>query len=176
MFADSCELIGVENTAFQEVQSPKEFDAVQREKGLRQICKRKIESPKTALVSDMMNGERGFEWKPLCIDKDRHQRRGPIVRVQDLQLRRQAPSQFQRRLTEENESRGVIFVRPAPLAVNSRAIEKFAASNKKQLHAACAPRLDVAGDVNFVADLHIDGYAGVLFLKRAILLNLTVER
>src|SRR5204863_1955925 len=92
MFAYRCEPVGIEDTAFQKVQSPKKFHSAQREKALWQICECKIESPKTALVSHMMDGEHSFEWKPLRMYKYRHQRRGPIVRMQDLQLRRQSPS------------------------------------------------------------------------------------
>src|SRR6516162_5134557 len=88
MFAYRCNPVGIENPAFEKIQSPKKLDTGQGEKALRQICKRKIQSPKTALVSHMMDGERSLEWKPLRMDKYRHKRRGPIVRVQDLQLRR----------------------------------------------------------------------------------------
>src|SRR6266566_1554378 len=86
MFAYRCKPVGIEDTAFQKIQAAKKFDSAQREKALRQICERKIESPKTALVSHMMDGKHSFEWKPLRMYKYRHQRRGPIVRVQDLQL------------------------------------------------------------------------------------------
>ena len=130
---------------------------------------RKIESPETSLLSHMMNGQHSLEWQSLCMHKHRHQRRRPIVHVQNLQLRRQPPRQFERRFAEENKSRGIVFVRLAVLAVNSRAIEKLIAANQKQLHAAGAPALEVPGDVSLVADLHIDSDAGVFLLKRAIL-------
>ena len=92
MFAYRCKPVGIENSAFQEIQSPKKFDSPQREKPLRQICKPEIDSPKTALVSHMMDGKYSFEWKPLGMYKYRQQRRGPIVRVQNLQSRRQSSS------------------------------------------------------------------------------------
>src|SRR5438309_924902 len=53
MFAYGCKPVGIEDTAFQKVQSSKKFDSAQREKTLRQICERKIESPKTTLVSHL---------------------------------------------------------------------------------------------------------------------------
>src|SRR5207244_12261002 len=61
MFAYGCKPVGIEDTAFQKVQSSKKFDSAQREKALRQICERKIESPKTTLVSHVMDGEHSFE-------------------------------------------------------------------------------------------------------------------
>src|SRR5207253_8945393 len=51
MFAYGCKPVGIEDTAFQKVQSSKKFDSAQGEKGLRQICERKIESPKATLVA-----------------------------------------------------------------------------------------------------------------------------
>src|SRR5262249_32353735 len=92
MFAYRCKPVGIEDSAFQEVQASKKLDSVQGEKPLRQICKPEIDSPKTALVSHMMDGKYSFEWKPQGMYKYRQQRRGPIVRVQNLQLRRQSSS------------------------------------------------------------------------------------
>src|SRR5437879_706781 len=105
----------------------------------------------------------------------RHQCRGPIVHVQNLQLRCQPPRLLQRRFAEKNKSRRVIFVRLAPLAVNSRAIEKFVTADQKQLDATGAPAFKVTRSVNPVTHLHIESYAAILFLECAVLSNLAVK-
>ena len=96
------------------------------------------------------------------------------MHVQNLQLRCQSPSQFDCRFAEENESRGVVFVRLPALAINSNAIKKLIAANQKQLHPAGAAALEVPGYVGFVPHLHIDSYAGAFLLKRTIFLYLAV--
>ena len=131
MFANGCDSIGVKDSAFEKIQAPEKLNAMECEKLLRQICESEVKSPKTALVSYVMDRQDGFEWQPLRIHKYRHQRRGPIVHMQNFQLRRQPPSQFQRRFAEENESRSIIFVRPTALAVNCRAIKKLIKTNQK---------------------------------------------
>src|SRR4030095_13937832 len=75
MFAYGCDPIGIENSAFEKIQPPEELDSMQGEKLLRQICKPEIESPKTALVSNMMNGQHGLERQSLRMHEHRHQRR-----------------------------------------------------------------------------------------------------
>ena len=60
-----------------------------------------------------------------------HQRRRPIVQVQNLRRRRETSRQFDRSFAEKNETRGVIFVRLAVFAINSGAIEKLVAAHKK---------------------------------------------
>src|SRR6266403_259266 len=131
MFADRGDSIGVKNSAFEKIQSPKKLDSMECEKLLRQVRHLEIQSPKTPLVSYVMNGQHSLERQPLRIHKYRHQCRGPIVQVQNFHLRRQPPSQFQRCFAEENESRGIIFVRLTTLAVNSRAIKKLITTNQK---------------------------------------------
>src|SRR6267378_451466 len=84
MFANRCDLIGVQNSALQKIQSSEEFDSMQGKKSLRQIGKPEIESPKTALISDMMNGQHSFERQALPVHEHRHERRRPIVQVQNL--------------------------------------------------------------------------------------------
>src|SRR6266478_4093374 len=91
MFAYGCKPVGIEDTAFQKVQSSKKFDSAQGEKGLRQICERKIEPPETTLVSHVMNRQHSLERQPLRIHKYRYERCGPIVHMQNLHLRRQPP-------------------------------------------------------------------------------------
>src|SRR5262249_29657852 len=108
--------------------------------------------------------------------KNGHQRRRPIVYVQNLQLRCQSPSQLDDRFAEKNESRSIIFVRLAALAINSCAIKKFVAADKEQLHAARAAAFQVPCNVSRIANLHFDSYAAVLLLKRAILSNLAIKR
>src|SRR5204863_10037266 len=131
MFADRGDSIGVKDSAFEKIQAPEKLNSMEREKLLRQICESEIKSPKTALVSYVIDRQAGFEWQPLRIHKNRHQCRGPIVQVQNFHLRRQPPSQFQRRFAKENESRGIIFVRLTALAVNSGAIKKLITTNQK---------------------------------------------
>src|SRR5215475_6727595 len=94
----------------------------------------------------------------------------------NLQLRCQSPRQLDDRFGEKNKSRGIIFVWLAALAVNSSAIKKFVAADEEQLDAAYAATFQIPRNVSRIADLHVDSYSGVLFLKRAILSNLPVER
>src|SRR5262249_16064068 len=81
-----------------------------------------------------------------------------------------------RRFAEKNESRGIVLVLLAALAVNSRAIKKFITADEEQLHAACAAAFQVPRDVSRVAHVHLNSYAAVPLLKRAILSNLAIER
>src|ERR1700687_3572272 len=89
MFAYGCDLIGIQNSALKKIQAPKKFDPVQGKKPLRQVCEREIKSPKAALVRNVMDGQHSFKWKLLRMHKYRHQRCGPVVYMQDLQLGRQ---------------------------------------------------------------------------------------
>src|SRR6266487_3425683 len=75
MFAYGCDLIGVQNSAFEKIQPSEKFDPMQGKKSLRQISKPEIESPKTALISDMMNRQHSFERQALRIYEHRDQRR-----------------------------------------------------------------------------------------------------
>src|SRR6266850_1299102 len=84
MFANRCDLIGVQNSALEEIQASEEFHSMQGKKSLRQIGKPEIESPKAALVSDMMNGQHSFKRQALPVHEHRHERRRPIVHVQNL--------------------------------------------------------------------------------------------
>jgi len=84
MFAYGCDLIGVQNSPLEKIQSSEEFDSMKGKKSLRQIGKPEIESPKTALIGDMMNGQHSFERQALRIHEHRHERRRPIVHVQNL--------------------------------------------------------------------------------------------
>src|SRR4029453_13647145 len=123
-----------------------------------------------------MDGQNRAERQTVCMHKNGHQRRRPIVQMQNLQLRCQSPGQLDDCFGEKNESRGFLLVRLPPLAVNSCAIKKFIATDEEQLHAVYAAAFQVPRNMSRVADLDVDGYTGVLFLKRAILSNLTVER
>src|SRR5215510_6293264 len=84
MLAYGCDPIGIQNSALEKIQPSEELDSMEREIPLRQICKPEIESPKTALVSNMMNGQHRLERQPLRIHEHRYQRRRPVVQVQDL--------------------------------------------------------------------------------------------
>src|SRR5207248_7923455 len=121
----------------------------------------KIESPEAALVSDVVDCQNRAERQSVRMHKNGHQRRRPIVHVQNLQLRCQSPSQLERRFAEKNKSRGIIFVLLAALAINSCAIKKFIAANEEQLHPACAAAFQIPRNVSRVADLHFNSYAGV---------------
>src|SRR5438128_151236 len=90
MFAYGRDPVGIQNSAFEKIQPSEELDSMQGEKPLRQICKPEIESPKTALIGHMMNGQHGLERQPLRINKHRHQASRPVVRVENLQLRCQS--------------------------------------------------------------------------------------
>src|SRR5581483_6470049 len=176
MLAYGRDPVGIQNSAFEKIQPSEELDPVQGEKPLRQICEPEIEAPKTSLVSDMMNGQHGLERQPLCMHEHRHQRRSPIVRVQDLQLRCQSARQFQRRLAKKDKSRGVIFISFAPFAVNSVAIEKFIATNQIQLDAAGASALEILRRVSAIANRHVDSDPCVLSPECAVISNFAVER
>src|SRR5437667_4632547 len=149
---------------------------MQRKESLGQIRELKIESPKAALVSDVMDRQNRAERQSVRMRKNGHQRRRPIVHVQNLQLRCQSPGQLERRFAEKNKSRGIIFVRLAAPAINSSAIKKLIAADEEQLHAACAMAFQIPRNVGRIAELHLNSYAGVLFLKYAILANLAIER
>ena len=176
VLADRCGSVGVKNAAFEKIQPSEKLYAVQRKESLRQIREMKIESPEAALISDVVDGQNRAERQSVCMHKNGHQRRRPIVHVQNLQLRCQSPGQLERRFAEKNKSRGIIFVRLAALAVNSSAIKKLIAADEEQLHAAGASAFQVPRNVSRIADLHLDSYTGVLLLKCAILSNLAIER
>ena len=176
MLAYRGDLVGIENSAFKKIQASKKFDAMQCEKSFRQICETEVQSPETALFSQVMNGQHRFERQALRMHKYRYQRWCPIVHVQNLHLRRQSPGQLQRCLTQKNETRRVIFVGLAALTVDAWSIKKFVAANEKQLHATGTASFEVFGDVSFVAHLNIDSYPTVLLFKCAILSNFAVIR
>src|SRR2546430_17601192 len=111
MFAYCCDPIGIENSALEKIQASEKLDSIEGEKPLREICKSEIESPATALISDMMNGQHGLERQPLRMHKHRHQSRSPVVHVQDLYLRRQSARELQRRLAKKDKPGGVILIR-----------------------------------------------------------------
>src|ERR1044071_2243733 len=98
------------------------------------------------------------------------------MHMQNFQLRCQTPGQLDDCLVKKNESRCVILIRIAALAVNSRTIKKFIASDEEKLHAAGTLTFRVLGNVSRIAHLHLDSYARVLLPKRAILSNLAIER
>src|SRR2546430_14338179 len=116
----------------------------------------KIESPEAALVSNVVDGQNRAERQSVRMHKNGHQRRRPIVHVQNLQLRCQSPGQLERRFAEKNKSRSTIFVRLAALAINSCAIKKFIAADKEQLHSACVAAFQIARDVGLIAELHLN--------------------
>src|SRR5205823_205417 len=72
MFAYGRDPVGIQNSALEKIQPSEELDSIQGEKSLRQICKREIEAPKTALVSHMMNGQHGLEWQSLRTRSEEH--------------------------------------------------------------------------------------------------------
>ena len=56
MFARGRDSIGIQDSAFQQIQPAEEFESAQREVTFREIGERKIESPKAALIREMMDG------------------------------------------------------------------------------------------------------------------------
>src|SRR6476646_8316481 len=112
-----------------------------------------------------MNDQNSAERKSVRMHKNGHQRRRPILHVQNLHLRCQSPGQLERRFAEKNESRGIIFVRRAALAVNSSAIKKLIAADEEQLHAAGASAFEVPRNVGLIADLDLDSNTGVLLFE-----------
>jgi hypothetical protein len=112
-----------------------------------------------------MDCQHRCERQIMSAHKHRHQRGRPIMHVQNLQRRRQAPGEFQCSLAKKDKPGRVIFVRLAVLAVNSRPIKKLVAANQKQLHPACASPLEVLGNISFIPNPHIDRDAGFLCLK-----------
>jgi len=57
----------------------------------------------------------------------------------------------QRCFTKENKPRGIVFVRFAALAVDSRAIKEFVAADEKQLCPVFAAGFEIPRDVSGVA-------------------------
>src|SRR5262245_28532114 len=96
----------------------------------------KIEPPEAALVGNVMDRQNRAERQSVRMHENGHQRRRPIVHVQNIQLRCQSPGQLDDCFAEKNESSGIIFVRLAALAVNSTTIKKFIAADEEQLDAA----------------------------------------
>ena len=123
-----------------------------------------------------MDCQNRAERQRVRMHKNRHQRRCPIVHLQNFHLGCQSPRQLDDCFAEKNESRGIIFVRLTVFAINFRPIKKFIAADEEQLHAPCASAFKVARDVRRSPDLHVDSYTGVLLLKRAIFSNLAIER
>src|SRR5436305_3931960 len=91
MLADRRYLIGENNPALEQVQTAKELDTARHEVSLGQIRQAKIEAPETSLFRDMMDREDRGEGKLLMVDQRGHQRRGPIMHVQNLRRGRHPP-------------------------------------------------------------------------------------
>src|SRR6266536_501280 len=176
MFAHRCDPVGIENSTFKKIQPSKKLDAMQGKEPFRQICEIEVQSPETALIGDVMDCQQRCERQVVRAHKHRHERGCPIVDVQNLQYRCQSPGEFQRCLAKKDKPCRVIFVRLALLAINSRPIEKIVAADEKQLHPACASRLEVIGNISFVPNPHIDRDAGSFCLQFRFLSNLTVVR
>src|SRR5262245_26137672 len=110
--------VGVKNAALEKIQPSEKLYALERKELLRQIREMKIESPEAALVGNVVNRQNRAERQSVRMHENGHQRRRPIVHLQNLQLRCQSPGQFDDCFGEKNESRGIIFVWLAALAVN----------------------------------------------------------
>src|SRR5215217_4789487 len=100
-----------------------------REELRRQIREIKVESPEAALVGNVVDRQNRAERQSMCMYENGHQCWRPIVRMQNLQLRCQSPGQLYDCFAEKNESRSVILVRFAALAVNSSAVKKLIATD-----------------------------------------------
>ena len=88
MLAHRRDLVGIKNSALEEIHFAEKFDAVEREETLRQIRQAKIESPKAALLGEMMNRQHAAKRQTMGVHVNRHQCRRPIVDMQDLRRRR----------------------------------------------------------------------------------------
>ena len=75
------------NSAFEEIEFSEKLDAAQGEKPFVQISEAKIESPKTSLFRDMMNGEHARKRQMVRAHVNRHERGRPIVQMQNLRRR-----------------------------------------------------------------------------------------
>src|SRR5438477_22268 len=83
-FAHGRDLVGKKNSALEEVQFPKEFDTAQGEEPFVQIGQTKIESPETALLSNVMDRKNGRERQMVCPHINGHERGRPIMHMQNL--------------------------------------------------------------------------------------------
>ena len=129
--AHSRDFVGKKNSAFEKIEFSKKFDAAQSEEALVQIGQAKIESPKTPLLSDVMNREHGCERQMMRSHINRHQRGRPIVHMQNLRCRSQTARQLHRRFAEKNKTRGVIVISGSVFTVNSVAIKKLVTPDKE---------------------------------------------
>src|ERR1051325_9549975 len=84
MLAHRRDLVGIKNSALKEIDPAEKFDAMEREETLRQIGQAKIESPEAALLGQVMNREQGTKGQMMGVHVNGHQRRRPIVNMQDL--------------------------------------------------------------------------------------------
>src|SRR5205814_8751825 len=151
MLADGGDAIGENDAPFQEIETPEKFDSTKREKALRQIGKGEVEPPKTSLLSESMNRQDSGKRQIVRLDIDRDERGCPIVHMQNLRGRGQAPRQFDGGLVEKDKTSGVVFVGDAMFSVNFSAIEKFVATNKKSLYPPRGPAFQIFRDVIFFA-------------------------
>src|SRR5438105_10346275 len=69
------DLIGENNTSFEQIQPSEELDTARHEVSLGQIRQAKIEAPETSLFRDMMDREDRGEGKLLMVDQRGHQSR-----------------------------------------------------------------------------------------------------
>ena len=78
------DFVGVKNPPLQKIHPPEKFDAAKSKEPLVQIGQFEVESPKTALLRQMMDGQHVGKWQMLGMRQHRDERRRPIVCMQDL--------------------------------------------------------------------------------------------
>src|ERR1700694_1376521 len=82
------DLVGENNSALEQVEPAEKLDAAGHEVSLGEIRQVKVEAPETSLLREMMDRENRGEGKVLMVDQHGHERRGPIMDVQNLRRRR----------------------------------------------------------------------------------------
>ena len=75
----------MENSTFEKIYTPKKFDAPQGEKSFVQIREGEVQSPETALLSEVVDSQHRCKRQMVREHIDRHERSRPIVNVQNLQ-------------------------------------------------------------------------------------------
>ncbi len=103
-------MIGEENASLQQVEIAVKFNSFLREIFAGQVGERKIDPPEASLVSEVMDGKDGFERQCPFFNQRRHQRGLPVVDMNDLRGRHDAPGEFDHRLGKINKTFGVVAV------------------------------------------------------------------
>src|SRR6266571_6671873 len=123
-----------------------------------------------------MDRKHGRKRQLMRAREHRHERRRPIVHVQNLRHRSQSTRELNGGFAKENETRRVVVVSPAVLTINARPIKEIVTANQEQLHAVSRVRLEVLRDVNLLSEPYIDSHLRIFFLEGGVLANLAIKR